>query len=580
MTSIDPVTLTLTGQLPLILLMAAALALPASLILLRLYRRAVLRSMGTDAPAPIPEMTAGAPGVATDPGFIGSLNRLSDLSAGTLTSHLFRAPTRAVVAYGLGGVAFAAVMAGAFLAAGGLEFLPARFGLLLWTYAWPVVLTTTLALGSRRQAMLTSLAAYFAGYAVLAGIGIIRSPAFDWTQAAGLWLVNNGPPTLLLLAFLNRRVRAVGPLVLIFMVLAVTGATGLVSLTGASESLMLLAAQAGSTLGLGATGILLGLYLLGFLVLGAVGWLVLGLARRRYEQKKMSDESITFDAIWLLFAVVDAIGLVFEGAVWILSGVVAFAGYKLVSAAALYSLLKTKKPFPQNVRLLLLRVFALGRKSERMFDILGSHWRHVGSIQLIAGPDLVTKTVEPHEFLDFLTGKLARRFIDGPQSLDRRVSEMDLAQDQDGRYRVNDFFCHENTWRLVFSRLAGQSEAVLMDLRSFSSQHAGAAYELEEVLNLVPLERAVFVIDDTTSEEFLLQTEAQAWSRLRPTSPNLNIDRKQLSFLRFTGVRSELRSLLEGLCTAAVAPVPANRRTSRDSPALEPARSGRAGGRK
>jgi hypothetical protein len=39
------------------------------------------------------------------------------------------------------------------------------------------------------------------------------------------------------------------------------------------------------------------------------------------------------------------------------------------------------------------------------------------------GPDLATTTVEPHEFLGFLSGKLARRFIDGPETLDLRLSE-------------------------------------------------------------------------------------------------------------------------------------------------------------
>jgi hypothetical protein len=55
----------------------------------------------------------------------------------------------------------------------------------------------------------------------------------------------------------------------------------------------------------------------------------------------------------------------------------------------------------------------LGKVSQRLFDALDKHWRHVGSIQMIAGPDLATTTVEPHEFLDFLRGRLARRFIDG-----------------------------------------------------------------------------------------------------------------------------------------------------------------------
>lgn len=46
-TTYDPVTNALTGQLLFTLLVAAALALPVSLGLLKIYRRAVLKSMRT-----------------------------------------------------------------------------------------------------------------------------------------------------------------------------------------------------------------------------------------------------------------------------------------------------------------------------------------------------------------------------------------------------------------------------------------------------------------------------------------------------------------------------------------------------
>ena len=84
---------------------------------------------------------------------------------------------------------------------------------------------------------------------------------------------------------------------------------------------------------------------------------------------------------------------------------------------------------------------------------------------MIAGPDLATSTVEPHEFLDFVSGRMARRFIDSAQTLDLRISQMDLEPDFDNRLRVNDFFCHDDTWRMTLARLAGESDAVLMDLR-------------------------------------------------------------------------------------------------------------------
>jgi hypothetical protein len=569
-----PAVSTVPGQVILVLLVAAGLALPTSLALLWLYRHAVLRSMQagatsrplgattTEPLSPAVQPTPLAPEFVVNP----SSSEALAPGAQALHSQMAGLAYRTAIAYALGGIAFAIVMTASFLAAGKLEALPVRSLLLFWSYAWPVVLTTTLALGSRRRQMLLIAAAYFLGLAAISAAGVVRSPAFDWKQAAVFWLINNGPPTILLLAYLNRRVRAVGPLVLLFMLLAVTGATAMVSLAGAYPPLLRLALRAGTALGLGGIGIFWGLQVVGFVLFGAVGWLVLGRVRRRYDRKKMSDESITFDAIWLLFGVAHGIDLFFEGAAWILSGLVAFAAYKLVSTVALTLLRGSRRS--SNVRLLLLRVFALGKRSERLFDVLGSYWRQVGSIQLIAGPDLATKTVEPHEFLDFLTGKLARRFIDGPDTLNRRLSEMDVAPDRDGRYRVNDFFCHDDTWRTVFSRLATESDTVLMDLRSFSPQRAGITFELEEVLNLVPLERAVFVIDDTTSQELLRQTITQSWGRLRPASPNLGLRRGQVRLLHLGGGSVGSHTLLAELCNAATAGRPADVGVAQAGPSL------------
>ncbi len=554
----DPTTLALTGQLPAILIAAALLALPTSLMLLWLYRRAVLRSMRAGAPGAPARPAPARPAPTTPPAprpelTITSYGRDAEADFGpearSLYAYLTRARHRAAAAYALGGLTFALVMTAAFLVATGIGFAPFRFLFLFWNYAWPVVFTTTLALGSRLRTMLWTTAGYGLVFAGLAAVGVARSPDFDWSQAALSWLIHNAPPSVLLLFFLNRRVRAVGPLVLVFMALAVTGALVVVSATGSSDFLLRAAVTVGSALGLGAMGVLVALHLLGFLLLGIAGWLALLWIRRRYERKQVSDESITFDAVWLLFAVVQSIGLAFEGAGWVLSGLAAFAAYKLVATLAL-SAFAGRSSGGANVRLLLLRVFALGRRSERLFDVVGAYWRHAGSIQLIAGPDLITKVVEPHEFLDFLRGRLARRFVDGPETLERRLSEMDLERDRDGRFRVNEFFCHDHTWRAVLSRLVSQGDTVLMDLRSFSPANAGVAFELEELLNQVPLERVVFAIDRTTSQEYLRRVVEQACDRLRPTSPNQGRPGR-VRLLGIEGSSSDIQALLGALCGAA-----------------------------
>jgi hypothetical protein len=129
---------------------------------------------------------------------------------------------------------------------------------------------------------------------------------------------------------------------------------------------------------------------------------------------------------------------------------------------------------------------------------------------------------------------------------------MDLDKNRDGRFRVNDFFCHDDAWQITLSRLVEDSDAVLMDLRGFSLQNSGVAYEIGELINVVSLERVVFVADDTTDEEFLRQTVHHAWEKMRPTSPNRFSVPEQLELFRFEGARgSAFLQLLSILSTAA-----------------------------
>jgi len=335
------------------------------------------------------------------------------------------------------------------------------------------------------------------------------------------------------------------------MTIAVLGSVLPLSILNGNHDILRVFTNAGWSIGVDYRGVFIGLTLLGFFIGSALGWLVLRLIRRLYERKKISDQSITLDAIWLLFALDSSLVLALNGAIWILSSLLAFLGFKVVAWVGFRFLRSKTTQTSKTSRLLLLRVFSLGKRSERLFSALATHWRHVGSIQLIAGPDLATNTLEPHEFLDFLSGKLARRFIDGPLALEQRSSEMDTKPDQDGRFRVNDFFCHDDTWKMVLSRLVKESEAVVMDLRGFTSQNKGCVFEVSELINLEPLEKVIFIIDNTTDEHFLMENMRQSWDRMKPTSPNCRSTPGQLQLFRFTGSGSgELRQLLRALCIA------------------------------
>jgi hypothetical protein len=553
----DPLTVALTGQLSYILVLSALLALVASFLLLRLYRRAVVKSMRRVARSEIleprgylpPEPEPKPNDAPLNFNFITRDVQRASREAAALYRRAIRRRWFAALVHVIAGCCFAAVMAAAFLSSAKMAFLPFRFLFITWANAWPMLIAIDLAVGFCRGKVV-GIIIYFLVGGVLGTILLAKSPGLTIAELLYLWLDFNAPPTILLLIFLNRRIRAVGPLVLVFMILGVTGANFVVTLTGRNLNLLKAVSDFSHSIGLRPTGTTIALHLIGFTAFAVIGWIILGSLRELYENKYMSEHSIMVDAVWLLFGIVNSIGLVFEGRAWIFSGIAAFIVYKLVAIGLFRMFRIGRRAQINSPRLLFLRVFALGRRSENVFEAVGKFWRSIGSMQMIAGPDLATAAVEPHEFLDFLSGKLDRRFIDSGHTLDLRVDQLDLRPDGDGQFRVTEFFCHDDTWKLTLARLAGDSNAVLMDLRGFSRSNAGCIFEIHELFNLVPLQRLVFVVDESTDQEFMRQTMQEAWRELKDRSPNRRMSAGEVFLAQLTR-GDTTKNLFFGLCAAA-----------------------------
>jgi hypothetical protein len=453
----------------------------------------------------------------------------------------FAGPWRNAAIYSIAGLGYVLALTAASLYAGGLEFLPVRFLFIALANAWPIVLTIGLVAPLSWRGWIVAAGIYVLLFAAVSAIGVARSEAFSWDQAARMWLLTNIPGTFLILAFLPRPIRAVGPLVLVFMVAAVAGADLWHNFFDAGGSKILMhAVQFLGSFGLSnvdaVAAATFAAQLIGVLILGLIGWLCLRGLGRLYRWRLISDQSVLIDSLWFLFALTSAVDFAFFGGWWFLAPLGAFAIYKLI--AGLGFALFGEKSTSADPKLLLLRVFSLGKRSARLFNAFGKLWRHAGQMRLIAGPDLASSTVEPHEFLDFLSGKLGRRFISGPDTLAQRLAETEQRRDFDGRYRVDDFFCHDDTWQMVLKRLARDSDAVLMDLRGFMRENRGCVFEINELLNVVPLERVVFVVDETTDLAFLRETFTQGWAALAADSPNRELVKPRVLLFQFSGERS------------------------------------------
>jgi hypothetical protein len=497
-----------------VLLMAIVAVVPlltklASELLLAFYRRSVVRSMrGGAAPQLPPAATAArAPGEprAVDLDLQAADASLGDrqVTGGALYARWRRAVGETTKVYVAAGGVYAVIMAVACAWRFQLFSAPALVVLVL-AFGWPAVMTAILiAVPARRWQVVTVVA-----YWILFFIGAAMQLPGDRTT----WIVaGNLFASVGALVVRGRRIRAVAPVVAAFLTVlgvAIVSFLAVLTMVPGQETEM--------------SGIAVVAVFVMFLapVAGVIGgWRALRWLGRRYSEKRTTDQTITMAAVWISFAGVHGAIVAYDDSRWMATGLVAFGGFLLATTIG-FRTVSRRAARGHVPRLLVLRVFALGRRSRRLFDRLAARWRHIGSVQLIAGPDLASSTVEPHEFFDFLSRKLAGRFLETAESIDSALAALDTRPDHDGRYRITDFFCRDTAWRLVFSRLAEDSDVVLMDLRGFSPANRGSTYELAELLNLVPCDRIAIVIDGATDGRFLAETIEHAASRISPSSPN------------------------------------------------------------
>jgi hypothetical protein len=277
--------------------------------------------------------------------------------------------------------------------------------------------------------------------------------------------------------------------------------------------------------------------------------LLIAAIAKAYREKRLNDFSLTASSIQALFAFVHSLSLIVAGTVWILGGAVAFLLWK----AVFYVYHRMRPRGEDGINLLLLRVFALGKRSEALFDRLNSYWRELGPIQLIAGPDLAATTLEPDQMLAFVKGKLSEAFCRSSDEVENRVHTMDLLPDVDGRFRFNQLFCSDSVWQLALSKLLSTSHVVLMDLRSFSPQNVGCLYEIQVLLGSVPIERMVLLTDDTTDQNFLRDTLAREMQQISASSPNVGQASPRVFNLQTLNDRTfhKLLDTLAAACTAS-----------------------------
>lgn len=215
---------------------------------------------------------------------------------------------------------------------------------------------------------------------------------------------------------------------------------------------------------------------------------------RAYARKRLSELLVVFTTVWAFSLTERALTSASSAGLWSLALFLPLLWIPLVMLP--YAKLHRRPGRPPT--LLVLRVFQRDQQVQALFDHVIERWRLSGNTVMIAGTDLAIRTLDADDIFTFLDGRLQERFIRTAAEVAPRLAGFDLLPDADGRYRVNECYCHDTTWQDALNALVHQSDVVLMDLRGFQAHNAGCLYELSTLARAQRPLRVMVLTDGQT----------------------------------------------------------------------------------
>ncbi len=202
--------------------------------------------------------------------------------------------------------------------------------------------------------------------------------------------------------------------------------------------------------------------------------------------------------------------------------------------------IRAPRPIPAPKRLLLLRTFGRADEPEDLIDTLDDTWRRIGSVDLLAGSDVASRTLRSTMLEAFLLRRSEDQFLKTNEEVDKRLLneegdkrllKLRSEVEADARYPVNGVFCYVDAWKRAFIRLVQDADAVLMDLQGFTVGNQSCIWELTHLVKHTPLRRILLLVDGGTELPALRKAAQEAWAHLPLDSPNANDQEPEIKFL-------------------------------------------------
>lgn len=207
--------------------------------------------------------------------------------------------------------------------------------------------------------------------------------------------------------------------------------------------------------------------------------------------------------------------------------------------------MEARYPFHPPYRLLALWVS--GSPHLEDFLQLLEKWKYYGIQFRLDGPDTVRHMLR--DLVNYFRGHVEDSIVKNEAELDKALASFHDEANPSLQYATHSIQCTDTVWTKALRAFLEKTDVVMMDLASLSGEHMGIVYGLGKIVDEIPSERLILLIDDTTDEETLQALLSKICREVDVESPNY--PKATIVFnLLHTGGLSE-RQLISHILTVA-----------------------------
>ena len=101
-------------------------------------------------------------------------------------------------------------------------------------------------------------------------------------------------------------------------------------------------------------------------------------------------------------------------------------------------------------------------------------------------------------------------------------------KDKYGAYPFCAVPCHVSYWQRAVDLLLARVDVVVLDLSGVTKRNPGTLYELQRIIDIVPIERVILLCDPKSNQRYLRSVVESAWSQMSASSPNASGTKRRL----------------------------------------------------